>query len=56
MTEDDRLDRMKSFALDQIHKMQVNSLNRFDVQFDNWMSEKKLRTEGILEEALSYFS
>lgn len=56
MTEEDRLERMKSFALDEIHKMQVASLNRFDVQFDNWMSEKKLRLEGILEEALSYLA
>ncbi len=56
MTEEDRLDRMKNFALDQIHKMQLSSLDRFDVQFDNWMSEKKLRLEGILEEALSYLA
>ncbi len=56
MTEEDRLERMKNFALDAIHKMQVSSLNRFDVQFDNWMSEKKLRLEGILEEALSYLA
>ena len=56
MTEEDRLERMKNFALDAIHKMQLISLNRFDVQFDNWMSEKKLRLEGILEEALSYLA
>jgi len=56
MTEEDRLDRIKTFALAEIHKMQVASLNRFDVQFDNWMSEKKLRLEGILEEALSYLA
>ena len=56
MTEEDRLERMKNFALAEIHKMQVASLNRFDVQFDNWMSEKKLRAEGILEEALSYLA
>ncbi|MDP8203596.1 MAG: arginine--tRNA ligase [Candidatus Tenebribacter mawsonii] len=56
MTEEDRLDRMKTFALAEIHRMQVASLDRFDVQFDNWMSEKKLRLEGILEEALSYLA
>jgi len=56
MTEKDRLDRMKTFALAEIHRMQVASLDRFDVQFDNWMSEKKLRLEGILEEALSYLA
>ena len=56
MTEEDRLERMKNFALDEIHKIQVSSLNRFDIQFDNWMSEKKLRAEGILEEALSYLA
>ncbi|MCF7858204.1 MAG: arginine--tRNA ligase [Candidatus Cloacimonetes bacterium] len=56
MTEDDRLERMKNFALDEIHKMQISSLKRFDVEFDNWMSEKKLRAEGTLEEALSYLA
>ncbi len=55
-TEKDRLDRMKNFALREIHKMQMNSLEKFDVEFDNWMSEKKLRKEGILEEALSYLA
>jgi len=56
MTEEDRLERMKKFALGEIHKIQLKSLDRFDVQFDNWMSEKKLRSEGILEEALSYLA
>ncbi|RLC51482.1 MAG: arginine--tRNA ligase [Candidatus Cloacimonadota bacterium] len=56
IAEKDRLERMKDFALEEIHKMQVESLNRFDVNFDNWMSEKKLRLEGILEEALSYLA
>lgn len=56
MTEEDRLERMKNFALAEIHKMQLASLDKFDVQFDNWMSEKKLRLEGILEEALSYLA
>ncbi len=56
ISEEERLERMKNFALDEIHKMQVESLEKFDVQFDNWMSEKKLRQEGILEEALSYLA
>lgn len=56
MTEADRLERIKKFALSEIHKIQLSSLDRFDVQFDNWMSEKKLRSEGILEEALSYLA
>lgn len=56
IAEKDRLERMKEFALDEIHKLQVASLERFDVNFDNWMSEKKLRSEGILEEALSYLA
>ncbi|MCD4795732.1 MAG: arginine--tRNA ligase, partial [Candidatus Cloacimonetes bacterium] len=56
IAEEERLERMKNFALDEIHKMQVESLEKFDVKFDNWMSEKKLRLEGILEEALSYLA
>lgn len=56
ISDKDRLERMKNFALDEIHLMQVESLRRFDVDFDNWMSEKKLRQEGILEEALSYLA
>lgn len=56
VAENDRLDKMKSFALDELHKMQVASLEKFGVQFDNWMSEKKLRLEGTVEEVLSYLT
>jgi len=56
IAEKDRLERMQNFALEAIHNMQVESLKGFDIQFDNWMSEKKLRLEGMLEEALSYLA
>jgi arginyl-tRNA synthetase len=56
MTEKDRLKKMRNFALEQIHMMQMESLTKFGVEFDNWMSEKKMRKEGILEEALSYLA
>jgi arginyl-tRNA synthetase len=56
IAEKDRLERMQNFALEAIHNMQVESLDNFDVKFDNWMSEKKLRAEGMLEEALSYLA
>jgi len=56
VSEKDRLEKMKTFALDYIHNMQLESLTKFDVEFDNWMSELKLRQEGILEEALSYLA
>ncbi|HCX73337.1 MAG TPA: arginine--tRNA ligase, partial [Candidatus Cloacimonas sp.] len=52
----DRLEKMKNFALEELHKMQLESLQKFGVDFENWMSEKKLRQEGILEEALSYLA
>lgn len=55
-SEKDRLERMKNFALDEIHRMQVESLEKFGVEFENWMSEKKLRLEGSIEEVLSYLS
>ena len=56
LAEKDRLERMKNFALEDIHQSQLESLERFGVNFENWMSEKKLRQEGILEEALSYLA
>ena len=56
IAEKDRLERMKEFALREIHTMQLESLLRFDVEFDNWMSEKKLRQEGSIEEVLSYLA
>ncbi|MCF7919483.1 MAG: arginine--tRNA ligase [Candidatus Cloacimonetes bacterium] len=55
-SEKDRLERMKNFALDEIHNMQVSSLDNFGVDFENWMSEQKLRQEGSIEEVLSYLS
>ena len=55
-SEKDRLERMKTYALDEIHNMQVASLERFGVEFENWMSEQKLRQEGSIEEVLSYLS
>ena len=56
MSEKDRLEKMKNFALDEIHKMQVASLQKLGVEFENWMSEKKLREEGAIEEVLSYLA
>jgi arginyl-tRNA synthetase len=55
-SEKDRLERMKDYALEEIHRMQVVSLEKFGVEFENWMSEKKLRQEGSIEEVLSYLS
>ena len=54
--EKDRLERMKNFALASMHRDHISSLKRFGVEFDNWMSERKLRDEGVLEEALSYLA
>jgi len=52
--EVDRLERMKEFAIQEIQKMQQQSLEDFGVEFDSWVSEKMLRTQGSIEEALSY--
>ena len=54
--EKDRLERMKNFALAELHNSQIQSLENFGVEFDNWMSERRLRHEGVLEEALSYLA
>lgn len=56
LSEHDRLHKMKDFALKEIHQMQVNSLARFGVEFDSWVSEKKLRAQGVVEEVLSYLA
>ncbi len=53
-SEVDRLERMKEFAILEIQKMQQESLEKYGVVFDSWVSEKMLRTQGTIEEALSY--
>jgi arginyl-tRNA synthetase len=56
LAERDRLVRMMEFALNEIHEMQRHSLERFDVDFDSWISEKKLRLQGVVEEILSFLA
>ncbi|NLO43752.1 MAG: arginine--tRNA ligase [Candidatus Cloacimonetes bacterium] len=56
MTEKDRMERLKDFALTEILEMQRNSLERFGVNFEGWVSEKTLRAEGVVEEVLSYLT
>lgn len=56
MTEKDRMDHLKEFALSELLEMQRLSLEKFDVVFDGWVSEKTLRAEGVVEEVLSYLT
>lgn len=56
MSEKDRIERLKDFALSEILEMQRNSLENFGVNFDGWVSEKTLRAEGVVEEVLSYLT
>ncbi|MCB5259117.1 MAG: arginine--tRNA ligase [Candidatus Cloacimonetes bacterium] len=56
MTEKDRIDHLKEYALDELLEMQRLSLERFDVSFEGWVSEKTLRAEGVVEEVLSYLT
>ncbi len=56
MPEKDRLEHLKEFALNEILMMQMHSLEKFGVNFDSWVSEKTLRTEGMVEEVLSYLA
>lgn len=53
-SEVDRLERLKEFAIQDIQNMQQLSLEAYGVEFDSWVSEKMLRTQGAIEEALSY--
>ena len=56
VSERDRLQKMKEFALNEIHEMQTMSLERFGVEFDSWVSEKNLRAQGVVEEVLSFLA
>ena len=56
LTEKDRMEHLKEFALSELLEMQRQSLDRFDVQFEGWVSEKTLRMEGVVEEVLSYLT
>ncbi|MCK9557399.1 MAG: arginine--tRNA ligase [Candidatus Cloacimonetes bacterium] len=56
MTEKDRMDHLKEYALNELLEMQRLSLERFDVTFEGWVSEKTLRAEGVVEEVLSYLT
>lgn len=56
MTEKDRIEHLKEFALNELLEMQKTSLERFEVVFEGWVSEKTLRAEGVVEEVLSYLT
>lgn len=56
MPEKERMEHLKEFALNEIHAMQQNSLEKFGVTFDSWVSEKTIRMEGVVEEVLSYLA
>lgn len=56
MPEKERMEHLKEFALNEISNMQQNSLEKFGVIFDSWVSEKTLRMEGVVEEVLSYLA
>lgn len=56
MTEKDRMEHLKEFALSELLEMQRNSLEKFGVIFEGWVSEKTLRSEGVVEEVLSYLT
>jgi len=54
LSEIERIQKIKKFALEEIHDVQKESLELFDVDFDSWVSEQAIRTQGIIEEVLSY--
>jgi arginyl-tRNA synthetase len=56
MTEKDRMEHLKEFALSELLEMQRLSLEKFGVVFEGWVSEKTLRMEGVVEEVLSYLT
>ncbi|MDI9529602.1 MAG: arginine--tRNA ligase [Candidatus Cloacimonadota bacterium] len=56
MPEKERTEHLKEFALNEMLEMQRQSLERFGVTFESWVSEKTLRMEGMVEEVLSYLT
>ncbi len=56
MPEKERNEHLKEFALNELLEMQRLSLEKFDVTFEGWVSEKTLRMEGVVEEVLSYLT
>ncbi len=56
LPEKERTERLKEFALNELLEMQRLSLEKFDVFFESWVSEKTLRAEGVVEEVLSYLT
>ena len=56
LPEKERTERLKEFALNELLEMQRLSLEKFDVFFESWVSEKILRAEGVVEEVLSYLT
>lgn len=56
LPQKDRLEHLKEFALSELLEMQRNSLEKFGVFFEGWVSEKALRAEGVVEEVLSYLT
>jgi arginyl-tRNA synthetase len=56
LPERDRIENLKEYALGIIHDMQVESLTKLGVEFDSWVSEKKLREQGVVEEVLSFLA
>lgn len=56
MPEKERIDHLKEFALSELLEMQRQSLEKFGVTFEGWVSEKTLRAEGVVEEVLSYLT
>ncbi|MCL2065247.1 MAG: arginine--tRNA ligase [Candidatus Cloacimonetes bacterium] len=54
LSEIERIQKIKKFALEEIHDVQKASLDLFEVEFDSWISEQAIRTQGIIEEVLSY--
>ena len=56
LPQKDRLEHLKEFALSELLEMQRNSLEKFGVFFEGWVSEKALRAGGVVEEVLSYLT
>jgi arginyl-tRNA synthetase len=54
LSELERIQKIKKFALHEIHETQKASLEKYDVYFDSWVSENAIRSQGIIEEVLSY--
>ncbi len=53
LKEDEQIEKLKIYTINKIVSSQKEDLKNFNVEFDNWFSEQKLRDSNAIEEVLT---